>query len=156
MLLEEFLDMGLVNGYAEYGFYSIGGTILDVQVMCSRHQFSYVNTNFDELPVTGVAEGWEACPSTPKKPENWDEMVSIVRTISSNIPELVRVDLYSNGKDAYFSELTFTPDTCNQRADPKTVDKLYLWTLKHQHLKHAITPELLRCVVEETRKVAGA
>jgi len=155
MLLEEFLDMGLVNGYAEYGFYCVGGAILDVQVMCSRSQFAFVNTNFHQLPVTGVKDEWKPCASTPKKPANWDEMVSIARTVSSNIPELVRVDLYSNGEDAYFSELTFTPDTCNQRADPKTLDKLYLWTLKHQHLKNAITPGLLRCVIEETRKIAG-
>ena len=42
------------------------------------------------------------------RPEHFDEMKGICKTLSANIPFL-RVDLYEINGDVYFGELTFYP-----------------------------------------------
>lgn len=46
-----------------------------------------------------------------KKPERFEEMVSIARTLSADF-KFVRVDLYELDGQIYFGELTFTPAHC--------------------------------------------
>ena len=54
------------------------------------------------------------------EPKNLDLMISIVKNLSENIPE-VRVDLYNINGEIYFGEMTFTACSVNQMSYSKDV-----------------------------------
>jgi len=50
------------------------------------------------------------------KPANFNEMISLAETLSSDFP-FVRVDLYQLNNNIIFGELTFTPSAATPRID---------------------------------------
>ena len=63
----------------------------------------FMDANFQRIPVT-ILNGHSKV--TPKKPEQYDEMVEIATKLSHGIPQL-RVDLYSIDGHIRFGEMTF-------------------------------------------------
>ena len=76
-------------------------------------------------------------------------MTKIAKKIGELVPELVRVDLFTNGVDVYFSEMTMTPDACKDASIPSTTQKLFHWALFHKKLVHQITPDIVKCIINE-------
>ncbi|MCM1141603.1 MAG: hypothetical protein NC453_23775 [Muribaculum sp.] len=99
-----------------------GGYLLDYKLFCfngeprffkidfdryTNHYANYYSLNGDLLPF-----GEKSYPPLADKeitlPENFNEMISIARKLSSGFP-FVRVDLYNVDGKIYFGELTFFP-----------------------------------------------
>lgn len=99
-----------------------GGRLLDYKLFCfngepkffkidfdryTNHHANYYSLNGDRFPF-----GEKSCPPSADKefplPENFDEMISIARKLSSDFP-FVRVDLYNVNGKIYFGEITFFP-----------------------------------------------
>ena len=51
------------------------------------------------------------------KPENYNEMIKIVTTLSQDF-NFIRVDLYNVNGRIYFGEMTLYPDNCNGKIIP--------------------------------------
>ena len=74
-----------------------------------------------------------------KKPEQYEQMTNIVKTLSEEIPH-VRIDLYLINGKIYFGEMTFYHDSGFCRFDPDTYDmelgKYISLPLKHADSVH--------------------
>ena len=125
MLFEEYINFSLEKGYSEFGFHVYHGSILYVTVMCDREHFAYFNANWEELHIRDH-DPFQPCLSLPKQPGNWEQMKSIAEKLGTLVPR-ARVDLFTNNTHVYFSELTLTPDGCEDKSYPIIHQKLALW-----------------------------
>lgn len=91
------------------------------------------STRFRVLPID-VNGTIPNCVQEMQKPKEWDAMHRVAKTIGSQIPGFVRVDLYPLNGSIYFSELTFTPQAC------KVVLPLVTETLIRKVLTKEIPP----------------
>ena len=57
-----------------------------------------------------------------EKPKNFERMLQIAETLSSDIP-FVRVDLYNSNGKIYFGEITFFPAAGLGKFEPKEWDE---------------------------------
>ena len=53
-----------------------------------------------------------ACPGHRAKPRNWAKQVEVATALAAGAPGPVRLDLYTSGRDIYFSEFTYTTSYC--------------------------------------------
>lgn len=105
ILAETYLDFP--QPLTEYKLFCFGGSVRMIAV----HRFG-ANSH----TVTVYTPQWERLdvrlgyPSEPaaEKPEVFETLLSCAQKLSAPFP-FVRVDLYANGADVRFSELTFTP-----------------------------------------------
>ncbi len=95
----------------DYKFYCFNGEPKYVEIMMDRNSsksYKYIERFLDiNLKDRYELEG-EATPGTIEKPQCYDEMVDIARTLAEDFP-FVRVDLYVSHGKPIFGELTFTP-----------------------------------------------
>lgn len=63
----------------------------------------YFDRDFNWLDFTW---GYEHSKGKPKKPQNFEKMISLAEKLSKGFPEL-RVDFYEVGGRIYFGEMTF-------------------------------------------------
>ena len=124
IVCEEFIDDGKGGFPLDYKFMCVKGEPMCCLICMDRNnsQKRYLPYNLDwkylkDWDNQGAAELSEQ--SSPSKPGNFKEMISIAKTLSRDIP-FVRVDLYSDGKRIWIGELTLTPDGCI----------LHRWTMK--------------------------
>mgnify|MGYP002858811895 CR=1 FL=1 len=108
----------------EYKLFSFNGKVRFLKVNMGRStelHINFYNLDFELLPF---GEAWY--PPNPeseiKKPDNFDEMISIAERLSAEIP-LLRVDLYNVNGNIYFGELTFYPASGLENYKPKEWDK---------------------------------
>ena len=59
-----------------------------------------------------------------KKPDNFDQMISLAESLSQGYPH-IRVDLYNIDGKVYFGELTYAPENGLTRWDPPALDLYY-------------------------------
>lgn len=95
------------SGYElkDYKFYCFNGVPEYVLVASERHKgvkFDYFDINFEHVDCRPE----DNATTMPQKPKNYDEMVTLSRVLSQNIPH-VRVDWYNVDGKIYFGELTF-------------------------------------------------
>lgn len=79
--------------------------LIEVQL---EDDYLLFNEHWELLPFNEASE--QFCGTLPK-PQKFEEMLEIARTLSAPFT-YVRVDLYDAYDQIYFSELTFTPDAC--------------------------------------------
>ena len=90
----------------DYKFFCFDGK---VQIMYIANEKAnppttdYFDANFNHLDLTTKDKN---APITPKKPEKFNEMVSIAEKLSKGIP-FVRVDFYYINQQVYLGEFTF-------------------------------------------------
>lgn len=109
ILIEEYLEE---DGRLpiEYKIHVFNGKAKNLYVVTGRGEdIRYTQFYIDWTPFDGSQfNGWLKADEPIKKPENFDEMVSLAETLCKDIP-FCRVDLYSINGKIYFSEMTFTP-----------------------------------------------
>lgn len=84
------------NGEPKLFFIATDRNINDVK-------FDFFDMDFNHLPIRN---GHDNASHLITKPEKFDEMIEIARTLSKDIPH-VRVDLYNINGTIYFGEMTF-------------------------------------------------
>ncbi len=126
LVVEKYIDSSnCKNGLLSYKIFCFNGEprfvyiIADVKDGYYDAGYGIYSTDFARLPYNRVGEvalTWEE-----EKPENWDEMMEIARTLSSEFPH-VRVDLYNVQGKIIFGELTFYNDSGYMKYNPDEFD----------------------------------
>lgn len=119
IMVEPFLDCGKLD----YKFFCFDGEpkfffIVSDRFSNSPTKFDYYNIDFTKIPVT-----WGNPNSNIKytKPENYDKMLDICRTLSKPFKH-VRIDLYNNNGKILFGEYTFYHDCGLAKVVPEKYD----------------------------------
>lgn len=108
ILCEEFLEGDSEWGLLDYKFFCFNGEPVYVAVDFDRftyHTQYFYDLNWQRQPFV---QGLPTPDRDAPKPDNFDEMVGLARTLSENFPFL-RVDLYNFKDKVYFGELTLHP-----------------------------------------------
>lgn len=94
----------------EYKIHVYNGKARNLYVVTGRGEdIRYTQLYIDWTPFDGSQfNGWKKADVTPKKPENFEELVALAEKISAPFP-FVRADFYDIDGKIYFSEMTFTP-----------------------------------------------
>lgn len=123
---EQYMEDTQDQELRDYKFYCFGGEPKLILVATDRTDktkqthFDYFDENFNHLPVTLKYSNAE---TTPRKPDNFEEMRDLAIKLSAGFPHL-RVDLYCVNGAVYFGECTlfnasgftpFHPDEWNDK-----------------------------------------
>lgn len=110
--------------------------LIDYKFYCfnGKPEFLYVSQGLEDhktARISFVSMDWKPMPfhrsdylpfeELPPKPQNFDKMVDIARSLSSN-NMFLRVDMYNYKGNIYFSELTFSPCSGMMPFKPKEWD----------------------------------
>ena len=97
------------NYLVDYKFFCFNGIPKIIRVCTERDSFNKrCNLDLDWKPLPFRFDDYPEIQNIPNKPENFDKMVEIVKTLSKDF-NFVRVDLYNLDGEIYFSEMTFSP-----------------------------------------------
>lgn len=126
IIAEKYMEEPRIGELRDFKFYCFNGVPQYVLVASGRQKgqkrFDYFDVQWNHWPVYD-----EGCPNndvTPEKPENFEKMLEIARTLSEGIPH-VRVDLYNIEGRIYFGELTFFDGSgCNLYV-PRDYDRIF-------------------------------
>lgn len=111
------------------------GNLMDYKFTCSNGEPKYIQIDIDrynnhkqkyydlEWNELDWSYGYEKYTDKIEKPKNLDEMIRIVKKLSSKF-QFVRVDLYSVKNKLYFGELTFNPGSGFLIFKPEEVNKI--------------------------------
>ena len=113
VICESFIDDGSGGLPADYKFLCINGKahcILGVTGREDGHG-EYLPYTTDWEPLKRYFKKEPKLKNLMTKPANLNEMISVAERLADGI-DLVRVDLYSNGKKIWFGEMTLTPAGC--------------------------------------------
>lgn len=126
IIVEKYIDSSMYKeGLISYKIFCFNGKpkfvymIVDIKAGYFDADYGIYSPSFERLPYNRVCEA----NLTPEinKPENWDEMMKIAETLSSEFPH-VRVDLYNVGGKIIFGELTFFNDSGYMKYNPDEFD----------------------------------
>jgi len=95
----------------DYKFFCFNGVPKFCQVIRDRHtceSIDFYDMAWNHLGFVGLNPVARNGLTPVARPEHFDEMKGICKTLSANVPFL-RVDLYEINGDVYFGELTFYP-----------------------------------------------
>lgn len=125
--VEEFLDFEK-DVPTDYKFWVFSGKVHYIQVDADRfvnHQRSFYDTSWNKLPFLLTYP--DICYDV-SKPNNLTDMIKIAEVLSGEA-DFLRVDLYSDGNNVYFGEITIYPGSGYERFQPKSYDLIVgkLW-----------------------------
>ena len=126
-IVAEKLLVNSENPYAginDYKFFCYNGKPQYVLVDSDRyirHKMNFYDLDWNTL---NVSCGYPSNEKTIPKPVNFDKMVEIAKTLSSDFP-FVRVDLYNIEGQIYFGELTFYPCSGYVQFEPDYFNELF-------------------------------
>ncbi|GAB2323934.1 ATP-grasp fold amidoligase family protein [Alkalibacterium sp. m-11] len=106
IMAEKFMVDESEKDLKDYKFFCFEGEPKFMFVASERGKeakFDFFDLDFNQLPVMQQGENSD---QQIKKPNKFDEMIELARTLSEGIPH-VRVDLYNINSEIYFGELTF-------------------------------------------------
>jgi len=106
---EQFLQDDSMSELLDYKFFCFDGEPRVFKINFDKDtefHANYYDMDMNLLPFGEVMPA--PAPRIFTKPDNYDKMVEIVRTLSAGFP-FVRVDLYNVGGKIYFGELTLYP-----------------------------------------------
>ena len=132
---EQFIDDGTGGFPVDYKFLCINGKVHCILACSGREKghADYLPYSVDWKPLYHYYKSCTKDIELLKAPANLIEMIHVAEKLAGSI-ELVRVDLYSNGSQIWFGEITLTPAGCIfHRWSNKAMDemgKLYLLTKK--------------------------
>lgn len=98
---------------SDYKFYCFGGEPKYCQVIRDRNTvetIDFYDMDWNLMPFVGLNPSASNGKIPVEKPGSLDEMISIAKVLSANIP-FVRIDLYLINKKIYFGEITFYPSS---------------------------------------------
>lgn len=111
------------------------GSLLDYKFICSNGQPKYIQIDIDRYNAhkqkyydldwkeLNWSYGFDKYTGEIEKPKNLNEMIEIVKKLSSRF-QFVRVDLYSVNNKIYFGELTFSPGAGLLIFKPEEINKI--------------------------------
>lgn len=113
IIAEKFLSEEGKFDLTDYKFYCFNGVPKYCQLITnrsSREAIDFFDENWIHQDFVGLNP---LCKNNPlckmmKKPDNYEEMLSLARLLSENFP-FVRVDFYNLNGQIYFGEMTFFP-----------------------------------------------
>lgn len=113
IVCEEFIDDGSGGFPVDYKFMCIHGKVHCILGVSGREEGhgSYMPYTLDWQPVRDYYRGKSTAIDLLPRPDNLGELISTAETLAGDI-DLVRVDLYSNGSQIWFGEMTLTPSGC--------------------------------------------
>ena len=120
ILAEPFLDFG--STLREYKLFCFHGQVRMICVHCFDEKGRTVTAFDPDWNPLNVKMGYPTAENMPK-PNELTELLNCARILSAPFP-FVRVDLYANGGQVLFSELTFTPGGGIQHVEPKEYDTI--------------------------------
>lgn len=106
IVAEEYLGNGDGTGIIDYKFFCFNGSPKCLLIATNRAfdvRFDYFDIDLNPLPFE---QGGKRGFYKPGIIKNYDEMVSVAKTLSKGIPH-VRIDLYNVDGKIYFGEMTF-------------------------------------------------
>jgi len=126
IIAEEYLEDSQ-QAILDYSFYCFHGDIAFFSVEQGTIQGSqmidYYDLNWERSPIKFL-EDFSRSKQKYEKPDNFDQMVFMAKTLSQGYPHL-RVDLYNVNGKVYFGELTYTPESGLIQWDPPSLDMEY-------------------------------
>lgn len=113
IICEDFIDDGSGGFPVDYKFMCIHGKVHCILGVSGREEGcgSYLPYTPDWQPMRDYYRGDSVATKLLPRPANLDEMISTAEALAGDI-DLVRVDLYSNGSQIWFGEMTLTPSGC--------------------------------------------
>lgn len=106
----------------DYKFFCVGGEPRLIQVDSDRHTAhtrSLFDARWNLQPYSFV---YPAIPTPPPCPQNLSTMLDMARRLSAGF-EFVRVDIYSNGRQALVGELTHCAENVEGRFSPRAGER---------------------------------
>lgn len=113
VVAEEFIDDGTGGFPIDYKFLCIHGKVHCVLGVSGREdgEGCYLPYSTKWEPLYDYYRGNAKAKQLLKRPDNLDQMIEVASKLAGEI-DLVRVDLYSNGSQIWFGEITLTPSGC--------------------------------------------
>ena len=110
----------------DYKFFCFNGEPKFCQV--KTHQDSTICTdlfdmNWNLLPFTGINPNHKNAQNTPRKPENLDQMIPLVRKLAV-FSSFERIDFYNVAGKLFFGEITFYPNSGMGAFSPREYDAI--------------------------------
>ena len=116
-------DPDNVNGeLCDYKILCFNGKPEYIICVCGRHTPNYHHVVYDaEWNKVDVKIGESSADAVYEKPDQFDEMMRIAKTLSEDFPA-ARIDLYSIRGKIYFGEITFFPWSGYMHFNPDRFD----------------------------------
>ncbi|NLE04472.1 MAG: glycosyl transferase [Crenarchaeota archaeon] len=110
IICEEFMEDASGGQLKDYKFYCFHGEPKVIQVISERNNGHYYIDHYDLEWNKFIIprKNYSKDPVAQDKPKDLDEMISISRELSKNIP-FARIDLYNTESGISFGEITFFP-----------------------------------------------
>ncbi len=105
ILAEQYLDEGTGRELHDYKFYCFNGVPAYMYITNKAHKI-YENYYDMEFNPVDISHGYERIFPEFSKPNNFDEMVHLARTLSKGLP-FVRIDFFDANNQLFFAEFTF-------------------------------------------------
>jgi len=109
IVCEKYLEGYSNTGLVDYKIYCFNGQPkflhVDVDRFSEKHYINFYDLDWNKLPIR---KGLPNSPQINGKPDKLDEMISVAKKLSQNLP-FVRVDLYEEQQHVFFGEMTFYP-----------------------------------------------
>ena len=108
----------------EYKIFCFGGVprLVDVNVFSEKGRTTGIyTTDWERVPVKF---GYAPTPELTPKPRNLSELLNVAAELARPFP-FVRVDLYHDGENTIFSELTFTSGGGLVHFEPEDYDSIF-------------------------------
>lgn len=109
IVIEEYREQENASALDDFKFYCCNGEPKFALVVTGRgtkqQTRSFVDMEWNVLPV---ARAGKPSATQPEKPQGFDTMLSLCRTLAKDFP-LVRIDFYEVDGRVYVGEMTFTP-----------------------------------------------
>lgn len=123
IIAEKFMADESGTELKDYKFFCFNGEpkymLLVSGRLAGKKRFDYFDLNWNHLPVHDV--GCPGAERLPAKPDNFEEMIFIVKKLSKGMTH-VRVDLYNINSKIFFGELTFFDGSGLSVYDPREWD----------------------------------
>ncbi|WBX70090.1 ATP-grasp fold amidoligase family protein [Tenacibaculum retecalamus] len=128
IIAEEFIKEKGKEDLTDYKFFCFNGEPKYLEVHIDRgagedYKREIYDLSFKRIPVNKGTKS-DVFESTIKKPDNFDEMITIASKLSDDFP-FVRVDLYSIKGKTLFGELTFYPGDGRSEYYPDKYNKIF-------------------------------
>jgi len=136
--VEEWVEDVHGGSPTDYKFHVVNHQVAMIQVDASRfkrHTQLVYSPQWERLPVSfnGHMNPDTVSPDA-EPPSNLAELLqaAVELSYSGGLPDSLRIDLYTVGKEVYFSEITFTPNAGrSNEIKPNRVDNILGFLLAH-------------------------
>ena len=116
----------LADDIVDYKMYFADGKFMCTQIIAGRSErakrFGYFDDKWNLLNIRRY--GYKSFVSEAEKPEKYEEMLGIAKTLAQGF-KFMRVDLYYVNKKIYFGELSFYPNNGFVRYENEEMDRFF-------------------------------